>query len=264
MGISNKFHFSLWDETIEPIREEINKSLPQSPNLLGLGENTPSPFLSRLLKDRRFSYRACDRFPSSPDTNACDINDLAFLFNEPKFDVVCLFRASMFVRDKSKFLEELVRILNPGGFLFIDFLIGSSDLPVLDFRYGNKNAVFYHSEDEQAIFQSSFYDDLLVNKFPLELESFCKHARNWPISTQINYFLHQPRFFFRDFRDLKRLTIKNLGLEMKTRIPEKQLFNLNDFQGAGFKVRGFQAKYFYPMVKKFNLYCCLAAQYKER
>jgi hypothetical protein len=38
---------------------------------------------------------------------------------------------------------------------------------------------------------------------------------------------------------------------------------LRDFEQAGFEILTFNARYFYPKVKKFNLYCYVAARLRE-
>ncbi len=262
MGISNKFHFEWLDEAIAPIRQSVRKSLPKAPQVLGVGEQGPSPFIANLLEGMDFAYQAYDLFPLSPEVVACDMNDLSPLFGKIHPDIVTLFRASYFIKNKRSFFTQIKKLLNPGGYLCMDLLIGSSDLPVLDFRYGERRAAIAHDEVRTAYYQTSFFDERLVSEFPEEAEAFCKHARQWPLETKTNYLRHAPRYFLRDVGSLKQLRAENLGAQIRAAFPEENIFSLKDFDKAGFEILAFDAKYFYPKVKKFNLYCFVAARLK--
>lgn len=262
MGISDQAHFSWLKEAVAPVREEIRRTLPQKAQVLGLGEQSPSPFLVDLLEGLEYSYQACDLFPRTAQTIACDMNDLSPLFGKMRADIVCLFRSSYFIKNKGNFFGQLKQVMAPGGYLFIDLLIGSSDLPVLDFRYGDTAAAFAYDVKRPAHFQTSFYDDRLVKEFPAEVEAFCRHARRWPLATQINYLRRAHRHYWQDANMLKRLTSKNLGTQMKQMLPEQNLLSLTDFESEGFEIAAFNSRYFYPQVKKFNLYSFVAARLK--
>lgn len=251
MGISNQFHFDWLNEAIDPVRERIRESLPKRPQVLGIGEHSPNVVLQQLLNGFDSSYQACDRFPKSALAKPCDMNDLSPFFGKLRVNLVCMFRCSYFIEDKFKFLKQLKAILLPGSFVLMDFLIGSSDLPVLDFRYGNSKA---SDGKGRAYFSTSFYDDRLVREFPLEVMAFCRHARSWPIGTQIRYLREHPSFYWKDRAELRDISTETLGEHLKRILPEQNLFSLSDFEESGLEIVMFKARYFYPYVKKFNLY----------
>lgn len=263
MGISDSYHFKWLTEAIAPARKQIRESLPTAPHVIGLGEQRPNAFMAELMSGIDFSYQACDLFPTNPETIPCDINDLTPLVGKMRADVVCLFRSSYFIRDKRKFFAELERVTNPGFWFFMDMLIGSSDLPVLDFRYGDRRASFSFDPERTAYFQTSFYDERLVQDFPVEVDAFVSHARHWPPKTKISYLLDEPRYFLRDAFALRQLSSSTLGHQMSVLLPETNLISLADFAQAGFEVVVFSAKYFYPEVEKFNLYCFVGARRKN-
>ncbi|MEX2160724.1 MAG: hypothetical protein WD751_02325 [Anaerolineales bacterium] len=225
-----------------------------------MGEQKPSPFIEHLLEAKEFDYHACDLFPRSAEVIACDMNDLSPLFGRIRADVVCLFRSSYFIRNKHDFFDQIKKIMAPGGYLFMDFLIGSSDLPVLDFRYGDVQAAFAYDKDHPAFFQTSFYDDRLVQEFADDVEPFCRHSRRWPLSTRISYLRKAGRYYLRDVGALKDLTSANLGEQLHALLPQENVFSLADFRADGFEIIAFGAKYFYPLVRKFNLYCFVGAR----
>lgn len=260
MGISNQYHFEWLDEAIAPMRQSVRQSLPRAPQVLGIGEQNPSPFIAHLLEGMDFAYQTCDLFPLTPAVVACDMNDLSPLFDKVHADITTLFRASYFIKNKHSFFPQIKKLLNPGGYLFLDMLVGSSDLPVLDFRYGERRAAIAYDEVRTAYYQTSFFDERLVRDFPEEAEAFCKHARQWPLETKLDYLRHAPKFFWRDVASLKQLRTENLGARIKAAFPEENVFSLKDFEEAGFEILEFNARYFYPKVKKFNLYCFVAAR----
>jgi hypothetical protein len=263
MGISNQFHFEWLDEAMAPIRENLRQSLPTRPEVLGIGEQGPSPFINNLLEGVDFSYQACDLFPLSPEVLACDMNDLSPLFGTIHADIATLFRASYFIKDKRVFFEQIKQVLNPGGTLCMDLLIGSSDLPVLDFRFGERRAAISYDEERTAYYQTSFFDERLLREFPEEVEVFCRHARRWPLETKLNYLRQASRFYWRDVRALRQLRPEIMAAAIRAAFPEENIFSLRDFEQAGFEILTFNARYFYPKVKKFNLYCYVAARLRE-
>lgn len=261
MGISDGFHFSWLREAVRPNYQQIRSQLPHKPRVLGIAESRPSPFLEHLLANREYDYLACDLNPGNSAAMPCDLNNLRSLKERIRADIVCCFRASYFIEDKHAFLGQLVDLLSPGAFLFIDFLIGSSDLPVLDFRYGDQVAQFASGSSRPATFKTTFFDPLLLADFPEEVDAFCRDARRWPLQTQWGYLKRFPRQFWKDSRSLKDLQPKNLGEMLRSVRPEPNLVSVADLEQNGFEIQAFSARYFYPQVKKFNLYNFVAARY---
>lgn len=137
--------------------------MPNNPVVLGLAERAPSIVVEELLQDLPFQYRPCDLFLD--DISGAlrhDLNDLSALGDVLRADIVTCFRSSFFIISKAKFIRELKALLNPGAYILIDFLIGSSDLPVLDFRYDGQTAAAIYDVQRPSVFKTTFYDDILL------------------------------------------------------------------------------------------------------
>ncbi|KAA3646416.1 MAG: hypothetical protein DWQ07_09370 [Chloroflexi bacterium] len=254
MGISNEYHFNWINDTIEPLKAEILTSLPDQPVVLGLSEQQANPFVQNLLSERGFQYQAIDRYAQTDDVLPIDLNDLSPLASLELADMACCFRASYFIEDKKAFLQQVSKVLKPGAYLCMDFLIGTSDLPTLGFYYGGDKITANYDPNNPSRFLTSFYDDRILENHPSEVAAFCKHARHWPWRTQWEYFQAFSKLFWRDRKRHAQLYPENLKQAMIVAFPEAQLFTLEDFEQHGFELVAFSSRYFYPLVRKFNLY----------
>jgi len=219
MGISNKAHFDWLKQAVSPICDQILKSLPTQSFVLGLGEHKPNPLLKDLFQESPFHYMACDLYPQSDEVFRCDINDLAPLSGSVRADVVCCLRTSYFISNKWTFFEQIRHLLKPGAYLIIDFLVGSSGLPVVGFEYGDGTSAAIYDPANPSFFKTTFYDDRLLDESCKEVEAFCKHARNWPLRTRWSYFRKFPKYHLSDVRRLQNLQPHSLGDTNETALP---------------------------------------------
>ena len=261
MGISNEHHFNWLNTSIEPFKTNILSSLPTNPRVFGLSEQQVNPFIQNLFSERPYQYQAVDRYAESENVLPFDLNDLALLSDLEPADIACCFRASYFIEDKAIFLERISKALKPGAYLFMDFLIGTSDLPTLGFYYGGDKIAASYDPENPSRFMTSFFDDRILDKHPKDVAAFCKHARHWPLSTQWHYLQSFPQLFWRDRKRHSKLYPDNLKQAIHKAHPEAQLFSLDDFRDHGFELLGLSTRYFYPYVQKFNLYIFIAVQY---
>lgn len=264
MGISDKFHFQWQQDVVRPLYEDMRSKLPENPMVLGLAERGPSLLIEELFHDVPFQYRACDLFlEDTPGAYRHDLNDLSDLSNVLTADLVTCFRASVFLESKWRFLRELRALLNPGAYVLIDFLTGSSDLPVLDFRYGGRAAAAIYDVQRPSVFRTTFYDDMLLMPEHIgEVEAFCRHARRWPTKTILRYIKAHPREFLRTIGNLKGLAPHNLGEAILQYHDEDNVVSLKDLEDNGFTIEKFDTHYFYPEVGKFNLFSLVVAKYE--
>jgi hypothetical protein len=259
MGISDKHHFNWLKSAAAPLYSRIRTTLSDSPRILGLGEHHPNPLLQDLFQGSPPGYVAADLFSQTSEVITCDINDLTPIMGNPA-DVVCCFRASYFLRGKSKFFEQMRHVVKGGGWLFMDFLIGSSDLPVIGFDFGNGKVAAIYDRSKPSVFKTTFFDDRLVDEFPTEVEEFCSHARRWPLRTRVFYLRTHPASYLQHSRRLRDLGRSSLGQHIKSAYAAENVVSLADFERNGFAIELLHAHYFYPHVKKFNLYNLVVAR----
>ena len=261
MGVSNEYHFNWINEAVEPIKAEILAALPAEPVVLGLSEQQANPFIQNLLADRGFQYQAVDRYAQSDNVLQVDLNDLSLLAKREPADVACCFRASYYIEDKNRFLQQITKALKPGAYVFIDFLIGTSDIPTLGFYYGGDKITANYDPSNPSRFLTSFYDDRIMKDHLEEVAAFCKHARRWPWRTQWEYYRAFPKLFWRDRKRHAQLYPGDIKEAMRSAFPAAQLFSLKDFEQYGFEIQAFSSRYFHPYVGKFNLYNLVAAKF---
>jgi hypothetical protein len=168
--------------------------------------------------------------------------------------VLAIFRASYFIAGPSVFLAQARRILRPGGLAIVDWLHGLSNAPVLslagDPRHGATSTPF----------MTTYADPTFLAEFPAEFDAFIRHVNRPPRWANVDrpgapvppgerwrrLLGGGPR------RHLERETYldalrADLGAAGK-RLIEPGLMEQH------FKVVFRDARYFYPLVRKFNLY----------
>lgn len=194
-----------------------------------------------------------DKFPSDSTVTALDLNELGQLPDDA-YDVVTLFRGSYFITDPPSFLAGARRILRPGGIFIADWLHGLSDAPVLDLRgdpgYGGGSTPF----------MTTYADPQMLREFPGEFGAFIRHVNRppgWvdverpgapvPIATRVARVLGAgPRgdLTVETYLDACRTALGRAGKHLIEPALMEQYF----------KVVYRHARYFFPLVKKFNLY----------
>ena len=211
MGISNKYHFDWINEASKSEYSRIRKFLSNRSVVIGIGENAPPPSLLNLLGNIKANYQACDLYPVNEATLKLDINDLSPLVGKYRSYIIECLRTSFFLSNKKKFLKDIAQILVPGGYLIIDFLIGNSSFPSIEWNnIAEYNSVSCH-------FKTTFYDERLIEEFPEEVKNFCAHAKRCPIKKRIRHFIHSPKEHKESMKRLKEL--KNLNINnFRTRL----------------------------------------------
>jgi SAM-dependent methyltransferase len=261
MGDSDRHHFAWICGALQAFEAQtgrlsaIGSTGSQAPTLWSLAEQRMSPPVEyiRTRLGHRTELVLCDLFPKSPGVRTLDINQLDDV-PDHACDVVTLFRASYFIADPAKFLESLRRLLRPGGVAIIDWLHGLSDAPMLDLtgdpRYGGGSTPFLTTYID-ATFPVEFaaeFDALLrhVNRPPW----WCNMARpgaSLPARERLRHLLcGTPR------RSVSRATYEET-LRGELRRAGKNLIEPPLLESY-FKVVFRHARYFYPRVRKFNLY----------
>lgn len=261
MGVSDRYHFA-W------LREALGRFEAETGYLTGLGHDgrdlalwcfggqrldPPIAFLLEALGRERTEVSFFDKFPHDSAVHSQDINALETLPDD-SCDVFTLFRASYFVTDPPAFLAQVRRLVKPGGLAVIDWLHGLSDAPVLDLRgdprYGGGPTPYV----------TTYADPEVLADFSSEFERFIRHVNRppwWanldrpgapvPLGERVRRLLGGgPR------RQVTRGNyLETLGAELKR--AGKHLIG-PALMEQHFKVVFRHARYFYPNVRKFNLY----------
>lgn len=261
MGISDRHHFGWLTEALAACERDSGRlasiarrrAAPALCVLAGQRLDPPVSWIVTALGADRARVEFFDRFPNDPTVTALDVNDLGRLADDA-YDVVTLFRGSYFIGDAGSFLAGVRRILRPGGIFIADWLHGLSDAPVLDLRgdprYGGGSTPFI----------TTYADPQMLAEFPEEFSAFIQHVNrppSWvdterpgapvPISTRVaRAFGAGPRrhLTLATYLDACRTELGRAGKQLIEPAVMEQYF----------KVVFRHARYFFPLVKKFNLY----------
>jgi SAM-dependent methyltransferase len=185
-----------------------------------------------------------------------DLNELGTL-PENAYDLVTLSRSSMFIAEPERFLADLARVLRPGGLAVIDWLHGISHAPLLSMpgepRYG----------EHVAQFRGTYADGRFLAEYPREFDAFIRHVnrppwwadesnvkRSWAVGLRCAL-----KRGGRRAGPAKPLTLEGYlpALDAALVGNGKHLIGAATME-SHFKVLFRHARYFYPHVKKFNLY----------
>lgn len=259
MGVSDRHHFGWLVDALETFEAQTARLAAlgrgsATPTLWSVGAHAvdpPTAFLRRALGPAT-EVRLFDRFPSRPGVVQQDVNALDRLPADA-CDVLAIFRASYFVAAPAPFLASARRLLRPGGLLVVDWLHGLSDAPVLDLRgdprYGGQSTPFMTTYvDPQALAEfAGAFDGLIahVNRPPAWADTLHPGARV-PFRERMRRRLGRPRgTLTRDtYVETCRSALERAGKHLIEAALMEQYF----------KVVFRHARYFYPMVRKFNLY----------
>jgi SAM-dependent methyltransferase len=230
-------------------------------SIAALAEQRLTPPLARVIElvgGERPRIDFFNKYPTDPAVTRLDLNGLGVL-DDNSYDVVTLSRASYFIANPERFLADLSRILRPGGLAVIDWLHGLSNAPLLAMpgrpQYGK----------DVAPFLTTYADAQFLSEFPEEFAAFIRHV-------------NRPPWWVDPTRPGRRRTMVE-GLRRwlagagkgptagEPLMPETYLHVLDqELARAGkrlidtptleshFKVLFRHARYFYPHVRKFNLY----------
>jgi SAM-dependent methyltransferase len=238
VGESNAAHFGWLSEAI--LRHRALLEGISGATLFAIGEQLPTPpirTLTQLLAGST-TVRCFDLHPRSPDVTRLDINDLSSL-QDRSCDIITLIRTSVFIRKPDSVFDGFHRILRPGGFVFVDWLHGGSDAPVIDL----------------GPYVATYLDDELL-KLPAfgELLRHVAHPPRWSHLARVTLRrLRHPslppipllppgqQIPRQNYPDVLRRTLENAG---KTLITDQDI-------GRCFTVKAREARYFYPETRTF-------------
>ncbi|MBI4587400.1 MAG: methyltransferase domain-containing protein, partial [Candidatus Rokubacteria bacterium] len=261
MGVSDRYHFAWLCEALDRFEDETGHlaAIRRGSGDLALwclGEqrvNPPIAYLWEALGRERTRATFFDKFPTDPAVRAQDIDALENL-PDNACDVLTLFRASMFITDPPVFLAHVRRLVRPGGLVLIDWLHGLSDAPVLDLRGDPRHG------GSSTPFMTTYADPEALADFSAEFERFIRHVNRPPWWAN----LERPGAPLPLAERVKRLLGRgprraiSLATYLETLRAElaragKHLIEPGLME-QHFKVVFRHARYFYPLVKKFNLY----------
>lgn len=260
MGVSDRHHFAWLREALGRFERDTGRLAAMRRRgeplaLWGLGAQRLDPVLAQLREalGERAAAVCFDRFPEDKTVQRLDINALESL-PDAGCDVLAMFRASYFIGAPAVFLAQARRILRPGGLAIVDWLHGLSNAPVLslagDPRHGATPTPFI----------TTYADPVFLAEFPAAFDAFLRHVNRppgWanvarpgaPLSAGERWRRlvgRGPRRHIRRETYLDALRA-DLGAAGK-RLIEPGLMEQH------FRVVFRDARYFYPLVRKFNLY----------
>lgn len=259
MGVSDRYHFAWLTEAFAQFEAESGALAAlgrerRDLDLWAFGEATANPprppieWLRRALGADRTRMICFDKFPADPTVRVADLNALDGLPADA-CDVFTLFRASYFIAAPEAFLAGVRRIVRRGGLVLIDWLHGLSDAPVLNL-YGGRPSPF----------TTTYADGDMIARFAGEFDRLLAHVNRPPWWANVE----QPGTPLLPGERLRRL----LGGGPRRRVTTRTYLETlrSELGRAGkyliepglmehyFKVEFRHARYFYPFVKKFNLY----------
>jgi SAM-dependent methyltransferase len=271
MGVSDRCHFAWLREALGQFEAESgwfesdrHGSGPREVWCMGSQRVDPATqWLRDSLGRDRTRVVLFDKFPARPDVREQDLNALDSLPDDA-CDLLVVFRASCFVADPPTFLHHARRVLRPGGLAVMDWLHGWSRAPVLDMpggpRYGGQTAPFL----------TTYMDAHFLAEFPEEFRRFLRHVNGPPWWVNVE----QPGVPLRLGQRLRRLLAPG---PRRSITPATYVETLRtELARAGkhliepglleqyFKVVFRHARYFFPRVRKFNLYLLTVLQPVEK
>ncbi len=261
MGISDRHHFAWLTEALGAFERRTGRlaAIRQrsgEPTLWCLAAqrlDPPLEYLAAAIGADPAHVALFDRFPNDAGVIQANLNDLQGL-PDSGCDVLTLFRASYFVTSPATFLGEARRIVRPGGLVAIDWLHGLSDAPVLDLRgdprYGG----------QPTPFTTTYADSQMPVDFASEFDAFIRHVNRPPAWANVE----QPGTVL----PLATRLARTLGAGPRRQVTRDTYLDgcRAELERAGkhliepalmeqyFKVVFRHARYFYPFVRKFNLY----------
>ena len=265
MGVSDRWHFDWLGDALAQFEKEhgaLRRMGGGGPvAIAALGEQRLTPPLARLIEligRERTRVDLFNKYPADPSVMFLDFNDLGAL-DDNAYDVIMLSRASFFIADPERFLADLSRVLRPGGLAVIDWLHGLSNAPLLAMpgmpQYGG----------EVVPFLTTYGDAHFLSEFPREFAAFIRHVNRppwWVDTTRLG----RRRTVVEGLRHWLAgaaqgtATREPLTAGTYLQVLEDQLTRAGKrlvgapMMETHFKVLFRHARYFYPHVKKFNLY----------
>ncbi len=221
--------------------------------LAGARMNPAIEFVLDALGRERTSVKFMDKFAREPRVLEVDFNDLKGLADD-SCDVLMMSRAAYMLRDPADFLDHIRRIVRPRGAVIIDWLHGVSELPVLHLpgvhTYGR----------EVEPFLTTYCDPQFISEFPREFKAFLRHVNRPPSWVNVEEPGKRLPFWRRLKRMLSpaprgRVTLATCLEAMRAALSRtgKRLIEPELMQQY-FTIAFREARYFYPLSRKFHLY----------
>ena len=262
MGISDRHHFGWLTGALASFEDETGRFATigretRAPILWGLAARRLDPaldWIAKALGGERTRVTLFDRFPEG--ATGVQVHDLNALETLPAdgCDVLTLFRASYFITQPAAFLAEARRIVRSGGLVIVDWLHGLSDAPVLDLRgaprYGGGSTPF----------TTTYLDAQMLSEFPDEFGALIRHVNRPPAWADVErpgvpvpLGVRLRRLFGGGPRRNVTLGTYPAACRAELERAGKHLIE-PPLMEQHFKVVFRHARYFYPHVRKFNLY----------
>jgi len=261
VGISDRHHFAWLTGALTAFEGETGRFAAfrrecTAPVLWCLAARRRDPVLDWIARAMGSGAQVTlfDKFPEGASgSQDQDINALANL-PDNGCDVLTLLRASYFITDPAAFLTDAWRIVRPHGLVVIDWLHGLSNAPVLDLhgdpRYGG----------EPTPFMTTYADAQMLSDFSDEFEAFILPLDSRPWWANVERPGVRVRLSERVQRLLglgpqRALTLTTYLAACRAELARagKHLIEPESME-QHFKVIFRHARYFYPHVRKFNLY----------
>jgi SAM-dependent methyltransferase len=221
--------------------------------LAGARMNPAIEVVRDALGQDRAAVRWLDRFERSPDVVRADFNALDDM-PDAVCDVLMMTRASYLIGAPEAFLRHTRRMLRPGGLMIIDWLHGSADAPRLDLPG-------HHEYEGRAYpFGTTYADAESLAECAAEFEAFIRHVnrppswvdlerpgRRMPVGRRLRRMLGA-----RPAGDLTRATYLD-ALRAALGRAGKHLVEPGLLE-EHFKVIFRDARYLYPLTRKFHLH----------
>ena len=261
MGVSDRYYFVWLREALERFEGESGQFAILRREgrplelwvLAGSRMTPPTDFVLNALGRETTTVRLLDKFARTAGVSPIDFNALDGVA-ENSCDVLFMTRASYMIEHPSSFLRDARRMVRPGGLVIIDWLHGFSDAPVLDLPG-------HHEYDGRRYpFLSTYCDPTFLSEFSRDFEAFLRHVNLPP--WWVN--LERPGAPLPVGERIRRL----LGARPRRQVALTTYLEAlrGELSRAGkhliepplleqyFKVVFRHARYFYPLVGKFNLY----------
>jgi SAM-dependent methyltransferase len=246
MGISDTYHFEWHREIADDIASRLHQLGPI--DALCLAERGRPHMLDALAPLPVKSETFFDvENPNTANAIRGDLNDMSAI-EFGSANLVTLFRASMFIEDKHKFLASLKCVLRPGGVALIDWLHGYSDAPVIDFMGGGPVYA-----GEQRKFRCTYLDTTFLTEHPAPFQALLAHVNRPPKSGVLGAFFA---------KRVNTLTIANYSVRLRAALAARdyELIDEADLARHELKVIYRAARYFHRKVGKFNCYIFTAIE----
>ncbi len=267
MGVSDRAYFAWVQEALQQFEAESGRLATVRREgrslelwvLAGSRMTPPADFVLNALGRETTTVRLLDKFARTAGVSPVDFNALEAVA-ENSCDVLFMTRASYMIENPSSFLRDARRIVRPGGLVIIDWLHGFSDAPVLDLP-GH-----HEYEGHRCPFLTTYCDSTVLADFSREFEAFIRHVNRPPswvnleqpgapvaVSERVRRLLGGPprrQVTLASYLDTLRTELNQAGKHLVEPALMEQYF----------KVVFRHARYFYPMVKKFNLHVLTVLQ----